>query len=277
MSETSGSLRTDDGLTLHTQAWLAEGTAQASVLIVHGYAEHIGRYGHVAAALNAAGYAVYGLDHRGHGRSEGERVYIESVERLSRDLGRYAEQVQAEAPERRLFVLAHSLGTLIALDWLLGTPGPVAGAIFSGTALDGDKTQPGFVLGIVKVLSKVLPHVRLVPPIASTQLSTDESVVQAYDNDPLVDRGAWRMQSGYAGIAALAKLRGKLSGLTMPVLILHGEDDVITPPSGATYLYEKSGAADKTLKTFPGMRHEILNEREKQVVLAEIQQWLSQH
>src|SRR3972149_6014566 len=132
MIHTTGTMTAADGLKLHTERWLPDGDVKAVVLIVHGYDEHIGRYAHVAAALGKHHHAVYGMDHRGHGQSEGPRVYADRFSRLVDDLKQYFDTVQAEQPGKKIFFYGHSLGSLVELSFALQYPTALAGLMTSG-------------------------------------------------------------------------------------------------------------------------------------------------
>lgn len=277
MSAAFSSLTTADNLTLHTVAWLPENEPKAVVVIVHGYAEHIGRYPHVAEALVKAGYAVYGLDHRGHGKSEGLRAYFANFDDAVNDLRRYVEQIQAKHPGKKLFVYGHSMGSLIALGYTLRYQKEMTGLAISGCALNGDETVPGFLIRAGQFIKSFAPTMPLLPGLPSSELSTDLSVGEAYDNDPLVYRGIWRVGMGIGLIVAGRAMRDQLDQLTLPLLIMHGEADKITPISGSHTVYERAKSTDKTLLTYPGMRHEIMNEREKEKPLGALVDWLNRH
>ena len=277
MTHTSSSLTTSDNLKLHTVAWLPETDPKAVVIIVHGYAEHIGRYPHVADALVKAGYAVYGLDHRGHGKSEGLRAYFANFEDAVNDLRRYAEQVQAQHPGKKLFLYGHSMGSLIALSYTLRHQNELAGLAISGCAMNGDEIVPGVLIGVGQFVKSFAPTLPMIPGLPSSELSTDLSVGEAYDQDPLVYRGLWRVGMGFWLIVVGRALREKLAQLTLPLLIMHGEADKITPISGSRVVYERAQSPDKNQLTYPRMRHEIMNEREKEKPLGALVDWLNKH
>ncbi len=273
----NSSFTTLDNLKIHTVTWLPVGKPRAGIFLVHGYGEHIGRYTHVAEALVNAGYAVFGLDHRGHGKSDGLQAYFETIEQPIKDLAQYFEQVQQQYPNLKLFMLGHSMGSLLALAFALKYQAELAGLLISGCAVNGDEAVPGVILGLANLLKNIMPTTPLIPGLPASELSTDTAVVDAYQKDPLVYTGAWRVGMGALLINTGKILREQANKLTLPVLILHGENDKITPPSGSKVIYEKAASKDKTLTMYPGMRHEIMNEREKARVLADILAWLNNH
>lgn len=274
---TTGTLQTPDGITLHTESWLPDGPPKAAVLIVHGLAEHIGRYAHVAEYLVARGYAVYGLDHRTHGRSGGEpRVYITDFGRVLDDLKQYFDQVQAAQPGRKIFIYGHSMGSFLATAFTVRYQSEIAGLISSGSPLHIEDTVPASIIQISNLLKVVAPRLKLVK-LDLNSVSRDPAVIAAYNADPLVVNQPVRlgMAAGYQ--TAVAQLKQNLSQLRLPLLLLHGGADRITPASGSEQLYQAAQSSDKTLKIYPGLYHEIHNEPEQNTVFADIVTWLDDH
>lgn len=269
---------TADGLRLHAQCWRPPGLTRAAVLLVHGFGEHIGRFGHVAHALARRGYAVYGLDHRSHGRSAGQpRVYVVEPERLADDVGLLWARLRRDQPvDQPAFIYGHSMGAYFALLFALRRPEGLRGVITSGAPLTMDRViGPVFRL-LGRVLGRLVPHLPLVP-LALDAISRDAQVVAAYRQDPLVHAG--RVRAGMAAqvARALAELRDRLPGLDVPLLILHGEADRVVPPAGSLWLHAHAGSRDKTLRLYPGLYHEIHNEPEREQVLEEVLAWLDTH
>jgi alpha-beta hydrolase superfamily lysophospholipase len=277
MIEQTGRQQHGDAPALYTVAWLPDdGSAKASVLILHGIAEHIGRYQHVAEYLTGRGYAVYGMDHRGHGRSEGRRTYIESFDDAVDDIQRYAEHIQAQTNERPLFLLGHSMGTVLAMMYVLRSHTELAGLITSGSTLDLDKRAPALVRMLLRGLARVVPRMPLIP-LDVSGLVSDPNVVAEYAADPLVDTRPLQPHMVQQILENDKIVRERLLEVRLPLLILHGEEDSINPSSGSRYLFEKALSSDKLLHVYPGMRHEILQEPRKQIVLQDIGDWLDAH
>ena len=267
-------LKTSDNLTLFTQSWVPESKPRAIVLIVHGYGEHSTRYTHVADALVKANYAVYTLDHRGHGKSEGLQAYFASLQDAVKDLRTYFETIQRQYPGQKIFIYGHSMGSIISLAFTLQYQKDVAGLIITGTAITGDETVPAPIIAIGKVLQRFIPTVPLLPALGLDELASDPSVGEVYGKDPLVYRGAWRIGMGIGLIVAGRELQTQIQNLKLPLLIMHGEKDKITPISGGHLVRDKALSVDKTFKSFPGMRHEIHNDRSKGEVIDTMIQWL---
>ncbi|MCA9903230.1 MAG: alpha/beta fold hydrolase, partial [Anaerolineae bacterium] len=143
MPHQTATLHTSDNLTLHTESWLPEGEPRAAIVVVHGYGEHLGRYRHVADYFVKQGYAVYALDHRGHGQSEGLRAYVHSFNQFVEDLHVYVGQVKSAQAGRKLFILGHSMGALISLLYCIRYPDGIAGLVISGAPVNADANVPG--------------------------------------------------------------------------------------------------------------------------------------
>lgn len=277
MTHATDSFKTSDGLTLHTESWLADGTAKAVVIIVHGLGEHIGRYAHVAARLNKEGYSVYGLDHRGHGKSEGAvRAYFENFEQPVNDLAHYVTQVQTANPGKKLFMYGHSLGSLITLSYALKHQRELAGLIISGTPLEVEGSQPALLIQAGSVMNAIVPKMAITP-LPPEGLSHDPAVVNGYRNDPLVYHGNVRVRMGTDIVQVSRKIKAGMKNLTIPIFIIHGEKDPICPVKGSRTLHAGVGSQDKTLKIYADLFHEIHNEPEQQEVFDDIVAWLNSH
>lgn len=266
-----------DGLTLRTITWQGDVSNRGLVIVVHGYAEYAGRYHHVAADLTAAGYTVCGIDHRGHGESQGERVYFPAFKTPVQDLALFIEKMRATHQPEKWFIFGHSMGTLLTLKYLLDYQPPIDGVILSGTAVNLDELAPEPIIRLAGVVARFAPRLRFIPPLSSDTLSTNPKTIAAYDSDPLIDRGVMRGSLLHAMIQTGREIRERIQTITVPLLMLHGEDDTVTPVSGSHFVYEHATSDDKSLHIFSGMRHEIVNELEKDRVLAIIQQWLNNH
>jgi alpha-beta hydrolase superfamily lysophospholipase len=277
MRHATSSFQTADGLTIHTESWLPDDEPKAVVLVVHGYAEHIGRYLHVAEWLVQNGYAAFGLDHRGHGKSQGLRAHFDTFDQPVNDLKQYFDQIKAEHPGKRLFLWAHSMGSLIGLAFALRYQDQFAGMVVTGTAVNGDETQPPALIAVGRILSKLVPKAPLIPPLPATVLSHDPAVVAAYDSDPLNYRGSFRPRLGSLLIEAGQQIRARAAELRLPLLFLHGGEDPLVPKSGSEFMYAHAGSPDKTLTIYPGLYHEIHNELEKGMVLSDAVNWLNAH
>ena len=277
---------TSDGQRLLTRRWLPGSEAKAVVLIVHGYAEHSGRYGHVGATLVERGYAVEAFDLRGHGRSPGRRAFVRSFDEYLADLEAALADVQQRHVDKPLFLLGHSMGGAIVALFVIReqdvaeafqprTHG-INGVVLSGPGIRGRGSAPRPVVWLFRLIGKLLPRIRLGKLDAGT-VSRDPDVVARYENDPLVYRGGMAAGTLVAMIKAGREINDHLDRFALPLLIVHGADDALTDPEGSRLLYEGATTDDKQLKLYAGLYHEVLNEPEKQQVLDDIVRWLDAH
>ncbi|MFW5708982.1 MAG: alpha/beta hydrolase [Chloroflexota bacterium] len=278
MRRSTSVMITSDNMSLHTIQWLpaSEKKPRALVLLVHGIAEHCGRYQHVAQALTEADYAVFGLDHRGHGRSDGRRSLIRDFDKPVTDLAQYMQHFRAQHPDQKVFVFGHSMGALIGLLFALKYQAELAGFISQGTPLNLDEKIPRLLLPLAKIVTRALGDFRSIP-IQADDLSRDPAVVAAYQEDPLVDTRWMRAGVVLKLLQTGQQARKQLESLHLPLLILHGTADTICPISGSRTLHEHAASADKTLITYENAFHELHNEPDQAQVLHDILSWLNQH
>lgn len=275
MQHSVGSFMGQQNITIFTQQWLPEGAPRAVIVIAHGYGEHSGRYAHVAAHLVQHRYAVYALDHRGHGQSGGPRTQIRDMREFVADLHTYIEQVRAAHPDLPLVLYGHSMGSQIALLYAGQHQDDLAGLITTGTAL-ASSNHP-LLVAAVKLLGGLHFNGRILPQIPASAISRDPDIVQAYVDDPLVDSRPVRLDMAAALARGLEHAGRVLPDLRVPYLALHGGGDLITLPEAARIVERRSGSPDTTVKIYDGLYHEIHNEPENDQVLADITQWLDEH
>ncbi len=276
MEHVEGRLAGAGGATLFHQGWLPEGDPVAVVMISHGLGEHAGRYGNVVEALVPAGYAVYGLDHRGHGRSSGPRAHIRRYGDFLADFDAFRRHVAARHPGLPLFLLGHSMGGNIALGYALEHQEGLRGLVLSGPALTVPDDVPPLLLQLSGVLGRLAPRLRATG-LDATRISRDPAVIAAYRSDPLVFSGKFTAGLGSALLVAMRSFPDRVSGLRLPLLILHGTADELADPSGSRMLEARAGSSDVTARYYPGLYHEVFNEPERGEVLAELKAWLDAH
>jgi len=251
-----------------------EGATAGLILVAHGVAEHAGRYHHVAERLVALGLRVAIADHRGHGRSGGKRLLARDLSEFSADLEtlRTLELVAG----RPTYLLGHSMGGCIALDYALDHQDALAALVLSAPAvLPGDDISP-LLMKVAKVLGKIVPGLPG-QKLTSDSISRDPAVVKAYDEDPLVFRGALPAGIGGAMLRTMESFPSRLPALKLPLLVMSGTDDKIVKPEGAELVVRLAGSSDKTLKMYDGLYHEVFNEPEQELVLGELTDWLKAH
>ncbi|OHE24894.1 MAG: hypothetical protein A3J94_09330 [Syntrophus sp. RIFOXYC2_FULL_54_9] len=223
------------------------------------------------------GYAVYGIDHVGHGRSEGRRLYVERFADYTEPLKTYFDMVRCRQPDKPVFLVGHSMGGLIGALHLLAHQDDLAGAVLSGPAIKAPGNIPAGIIFVGRVLSVLVPGVGLVPPVDADGVCRDPAVVKAYLADPLVHRGKLTARLGAELIGAMEHVRAEANRITLPVLILQGGADRLVDPSGAQILYEKIASSDKKLVVYEGFFHEVFNEPQHDRVLTDVEQWLAAH
>lgn len=265
---------TPDGFKLYTFSALPEGKPKAIIYLVHGIGEHTGRYAHVVKHFNAAGYAMFGHDHRYHGQSSGEpRAGMTSFDPMVEDLKRRIDLVRAEHPTLKLFIYGHSMGSLISTLTVSKYPTLADGYLSSGSPLQVDSAIPAFLRPVVIGVAAVFPNIPL-GPIDNTKLSRDPKVMADYDSDPLNVRKPTTLAIAALFGRTLPAARAHLSNITLPILIMHGSADTLTPPSGSNTLHDGVRSTDKTLTFYPNLLHEIHNEPEQNQVFADMTTWL---
>jgi acylglycerol lipase len=264
------------GVRIFWQSWTTEeGAARGVVVIVHGFGEHSDRYEHVARRLVAEGYATYALDHRGHGRSEGTRAMIDRLADAVSDIDQLVLLAGNAHPGRPLFMLGHSMGGLLAVQYTLGHQDRLAGLLLSG-ALAAPDAAPAPARLIARMLSAVAPRAGLIG-LDATLVSRDPQVVAAYLADPLVHHGKLPARTVAELMGAGQRFSELAPRIHVPTLIMYGTEDRLCPPSGSVMLGERIGAADITLIPYDGLYHEILNEPEQETVLDDLCNWLTAH
>lgn len=266
-----GALTTSDGVVLYTQSWCAA-QPKATIALIHGIAEHSARYKHVGEYLATHGYSVHTMDLRGHGRSPGKRILVRQIDDYSNDVAVFLRWVRTQDPDRPLFLLGHSMGGLIVTYHVLTQAPDLRGVILSGPALQVEGVS-SFQIMVGRVLARVAPNLPM-KKLDATAVSRDPAVVKAYQTDPLVYLGPLPAATGVAMITAITYIQQQMEAFRLPLLIVQGAADRLVNPEGSKQLYARAGSTDKTLKLYDGLYHEVLNEPEKEQVMADIVEWL---
>jgi acylglycerol lipase len=261
---------------IYFQSWLPEGEPRAALLLVHGLAEHSGRYGNVVNYLVPLGYAVYGMDHFGHGRSEGKRAHVERFDDYTNTLKSYLDMIRGWQPDKPIFLVGHSMGGLISAVYLLDHQAELAGAVLSGPAVKVPGNITSAKLLVNKMISALFPKFGLLA-LDTDGVSRDPSVVHAYVSDPLVYRGKMTARLAAEMLKAMQTISGPATRITLPILIVQGSSDRLVDPAGAQMLYNGVSSVDKEIRIYDGFYHEVFNEPEHDKVLGDVEMWLEAH
>ena len=259
------------GLRIFVRSWHPASKPRAVVVICHGVNSHGGQYSWAAEQLLAGGLAVYALDLRGRGKSEGERFYVEDVEDYVGDVAAVVTLAKSRAPNLPVFLLGHSAGGVVSCTYALEHQAQLAGLVCESFAFR--VPAPKLVLAIIKGLSHVAPRLRVLK-LKNEDFSRDPEAVQALNSDPLTANEAQPAATVAALVRADERLEKEFPLIQLPVLILHGTADKATVPSGSQFFYDTVGSRDKTLKFYEGHFHDLLNDVGKEGVMADIKGWI---
>ena len=264
------------GAKLHVTHWLPDGRPRAVVLLAHGYAEHAGRYGHVAKRLTEAGYAIYAVDHWGHGNSDGEGGYVPRFSAFLDGMAELLTLVEINHGDTPRLLLGHSMGGLIATLFLVERQQAFVAAALSGPAILPAEPPSRVTVWLSRFLSRFFPRLGVLS-LDANGVSRDPAVVEAYRADPLVYEGKIGARLGKEFMDAMAVAQADAPKIRLPILIQHGEADRLTAPAGSRYLFDNVASKDKKLEIYPGLFHEIYNEPEQGVVLDDLVGWFDAH
>ena len=245
---------------IYYQYWLPENAPKAVLLVAHGFAEHSGRYGNVVNYFIPRGYAVYALDHRGHGKSQGERVQVDDFHDYIKDLKTFFDIVRKKNPGSKIFLVGHSMGSIISLRYCMEYQHELSGLITSGG-------------GLIRPTDPPMQPPPPGQPLPVAMLSRDPAVIAAYINDPLVYHGP--VPQNHSMRTMMVALTEGVKKINLPVIVMAGAGG--EDASRGKVLYELIGSKDKTFKPYAGLLHEIFNEPEYLQVLADMEAWLKQH
>ncbi|MDH3605638.1 MAG: lysophospholipase [Acidimicrobiia bacterium] len=256
------------GVQLATREWMPSGKPRAGILIIHGLAEHSGRYEHVGEQLAGRGFAVQAFDQRGHGESQGDRVHIDAWDIYLDDVEDRLSALKFEVAAP-LVMYGHSFGGLVALDYCLSRSEVLPDLlVLSAPAVAASIAKWKQVLA--PILAKVVPKASLPLDLEGHQLSRDEAVGKAYFDDPLVETKA-TAKFGAETLAAQKRVGARMDSLSIRTMVIAGGSDEIVPATSSHGLGEVLGV-DRTL--YPNLRHEVHNEPEGPEVVGDIADWI---
>ncbi|MBA2290186.1 MAG: alpha/beta hydrolase [Chloroflexia bacterium] len=263
------------GVTLAAAGWMPE-HPKAIVILSHGHREHLGRYGHVVNGLVGDGFAVYGQDHRGHGRSNGARALITDFDQVADDLHILATHARRRHPDIPMVLIGHSMGGLIALRYVLRYQDELTALVTSGPAvIINDGVSP-----VAETIGKAVARVAPMAPLpdggdGGCGLSTDSFICEQYG----IDHRTWHGDTRLGTVAAMLDVgedtRERFCEIRVPLLAMHGAIDTVTYPRGTELLHAGASSEDKTIIMWPGRKHEIFNSPGRDIVIDTMRQWLA--
>jgi acylglycerol lipase len=261
------------GLGLYEQCWLPDGDVRSALIIVHGLIEHSGRYAELAQRLTCRGYAVYAMDLRGHGRSDGPRCFVRRFDDYLADLDPLVDRVRGRQPGKRLFLLGHSMGGTIVALWTIRRQPDLAGLILSASALRVPRELFPILRRLAGVVSLIFPALR-VARFGSGYMARDPAVVEQFRQDPLVFHGRLPTRTGAELLRATRLVQDHVESVRAPLLVMHGTADRLCDFEANREFCRRAASADKTLRLYEGFYHDILREQDHQQVVGDLTAWL---
>lgn len=275
ITHTEATLTGAQGMQLYYQTWMPEGPVKGMIALVHGFGEHGGRYNYLVDVLIAGGYGVCADDHRGHGRSPGQRGHIDHWDDFMQDVRALLETTRSQAPDARLFLYGHSLGGLIVLSYAIRNSQGLRGVIASAPALSRPGVSPALIYAS-RIISKVKPDFGLDTGLDASTISRDPAEVARYTKDPLVHSKATARLSTEMETAT-TWTQAHAGDLKVPMLLYHGGGDKLVPIEGSRTFYANVKIEDKTWIEWPEAYHECHNDTCRADVFAAVLDWLNQH
>lgn len=265
-----------DGLPLYYQAWRPAGGRPRAVLVnLHGLGDHSGLYPSLAAHFPARGITLYAFDMRGNGRSPGQRAYLRGWHEYRGDLHAFLARVWKAEGAVPVFLLGNSLGGLVVLDYVLQHPAGLAGVIAAAPVLGEVGVAPA-LMALGRLLSRIWPRFSLEVGMDLSGLAQDPSVVESVLADPLFHRrGTARLSTEVT--AAIERVQGRATALTVPLLILHGSADRMVPPEGSRRFFAKVRYPDREFREYPGAYHCLFADLNHGEVLRDLEGWMEAH
>jgi acylglycerol lipase len=277
-AQPAGTVLTEDGVELALYRWAGAAPVRATVALLHGLAEHAGRYAPLAERLNAAGIELVAVDLRGHGRSPGERTWIARFDEYLLDARALIGAAAREGVP--LFLMGHSMGgtiaALFAIERLAAFERevhPVTGLVLSSPALAPGKDVPRWMLAASRIVSRLWPRYQAMK-IEPALLSRDRRIVEANRADPLVHHAGIPARTGAEILAAMARIEQGRSALRLPVYVYHGAADQLTEPEGSRAFAARVGSIDRTLTLYENAYHETMNDLDRDNVIEALKQWI---
>jgi len=270
--QTVSTFRNRKGQNIFYRNWSPDSVAKGIILIVHGLNSHSGYYQNFAKQLNENNFEVYAIDLYGRGQSDGERYYIEDYKEIIADIDLFFNISNAAHPALPVFLFGHSAGGVFASMYALHHQSRLKGLISVSFAFLVPAS--GFTLAIIKFLSRIIPHTRLVK-LNNEDFSRDREVVVTMNNDPLLAKERQPAKTIQQLLLAAEDLKKEMPEIKLPLLILHGTADRVAKPGGSEYFMKHASSVDKQLNLYEGHYHDLLNDKYHGLVFREIIRWLN--
>ncbi len=277
MKHIEGEFKGVNDVKIYFQGWLPENKPKGIILIVHAFAEHSGRYKNIVNKLIPLNYAIYAHDLRGHGKSEGLKNYVDSMDQFIEDLKKFYDIIKEKSPRLPIFMLGHSFGSLIIVYFTKKYENLLNGIIIAAMGTRTGGKSNGFMRAIAKIFSKLAPRISMNPGLNPELLSHDLDVIEDYKNDPLVNYKKITTRLGYIMIKSFRAVPSFISELKLPMLMQCGSEDRLI--YGAEEIKDMFTMDDKVIKIYDGLYHEVYNESEtyRKEVLTDLSMWLEEH
>ncbi len=275
MDHKQGTFQGAGNVALFYQKWLPENKSVATIIIIHGGGEHSNRYMNVVNYFIFRQYAIYSYDLRGHGRSPGQRGHINYWDEFREDLTAFIKLVIKEKPDNPIFLLAQSVGGIIALDYCLHRPKGIKGVICTSPAI-GKIGVPEILWKIGRIFDRIWPNCPFSTGLEISKLSRDPFIIEETKTDPLYHRKA-TPRLGMQIELTVDWIHAHAGDFCFPLLILHGTEDEIAFIEGSRKFISNVTYPDAHLQEYEGGYHELYNDIIKDQVLEDIEHWLSDH
>lgn len=274
IAKNEGAFESTGGLKIFYRSWRPDGAPRGVLAICHGFNAHSGQYDWAAQKFAASGLAVYALDLRGRGRSDGERFYVNDISEYVDDLNGLIKLAKTKEPRLPVFLLGHSAGGVTACVYALDHQSEIAGLICESFAYQ--TPAPDFAIAALKGLSHLAPHAHVLH-LPNEAFSRDPVWVKSMNEDPFIAHETQPTRTVAALARADDRLKREFPQITLPVLIVHGTADKATKYQGSQFFHDTAGSKDKTLKLYEGHFHDLLADTGKEQVLADMQAWIDAH
>jgi alpha-beta hydrolase superfamily lysophospholipase len=274
MKNIQGNFRGAGEMDLFYQAWQPDGNPRAVLVIVHGAGDHTGRYERVIAPLVASGFACYGFDMRGYGRSGGRRGHINAWSEYREDLRIFLDLVRSQLPGKPVFLFGFSLGALVALEFVLRDPYGLQGVILSGTPIEPAGVGSPMKIALARVMSRLAPAFSIELVAAYDSVTRDPAVVEALHADAL-HHNRVTARWGTECMASADWVRSRAAEIALPVMFIHGGADPLNLPDGVRRYFEQITFADKQIRVYPESRHETHGDLDYARVVADLRDWMT--